>query len=229
MPFREFARSLVAPQSGRVGFLASLTLAVSLSSCSDDSTCTSPYYATVASTLDSVRYVVRTPGGTVHGRVVGEEETRVRNFLGGPSWGPSTWGSKPRVRSHLASLVGTLVVGGRLGHADTSVYYEVDSVSVLPGDGRSAAIRMEFRSVVGSVIPYYASHAASDLADTSATYWNLRGRVECSLPIEADLAKQDGFTCVLDAAGEEATSLRMGLQVSKTRDEYPCSEGNVVY
>lgn len=220
-----FARHL---NWNRLGILIALAGIVSLVSCSDDSDCSSPYYAEVTARLDSARYLVQTKDSLLRGAVAGSEEKRVRHSLGESMGSWNLWESKPRVRSYVTDLVGTLVVGGRLGLIDTLVFYEVDSVGVLPGDGRSAAVRLEFRSVLGDAPPYYDSYATSRIGDSATIHWNLHGKVECSLPLETPLDDQTAFSCKLDATGERNTAVHLEIKVVKYRYEYECSNGNSI-
>jgi len=216
MSIRDVPQLALRSRTGLVAGLAVLAFAMSLVSCSDDSMCFYGDYAGVRSSLDSSRWFLRAHDTVVHGTQVGDSERRIQNQVEG---GWYTWPSRPKVRIYVNELRGELLVGGRLGLPDTTIGYEVDSLGVLPGDGRSAAVRMEFRSKIGR---RYAA------MDSNTTYWNQRGTVHCTLPIDADLAAESEFSCALDLTGEHETAFHLAFHVVKDHQEYRCPTGNVV-
>ena len=206
----------------RLGHLALLGTMMVLMSCADDEMCTSGAYASVDARLDSALWIYRTGDSSVRGRVAGGDESRIRHWMEG---GWYTWASRPTVRPYITDLAGQIVVGGRLGHRDTVVYYDVDSVGILPEDRRKAGIRLQLRSTLESPGGYYYTAGGPyGVGDSTSTYWNLRGEAECTLPFDAAVEQGASFSCTLRATSSDGLAFHMTLGVvSHGPSEYNCT------
>lgn len=192
-----------------------------LTSCADDNMCTSGAYANVDARLDSAVWTYRVRDSSVRGRIAGGDESRIRHWMDG---GWYTWPSRPTVRPYVTELAGQIVVGGRLGHRDTAIYYDIDSMGILPEDRRKADFRMQFRSTLENPGGGFYSGIPDGGGDSTSTYWNLRGQAECSLPIDASLEQESSFSCTFRATSPDGLSFHMTLGVVKHGPrEYECS------
>lgn len=204
----------------RLVHLALLGTMMGLVSCADDEMCTSGAYSSVDARLDSAVWTYRVRDSSVRGRIGGGDESRIRHWLEG---GWYTWASRPTVRPYVAELAGQIVVGGRLGHRDTVIYYDIDSVGILPEDRRKAGIRLQLRSTLENSGGYYYSGVYNG-GDSTSTYWNLRGQAECSLPIDASMEQGSSLSCILKATSADGLSFHMTLGVVyHGPSEYECS------
>lgn len=91
------------------------------------------------------------------------------------------------------------------------MYFLFDSIGLDPTDSKKAGIRMEFRSAMPYT--YY----------DSSTYWNTRGSIACSHPLEDNLAEVSSFTCDIATTGEKGTFMNLKIGVTKSHYQYKCS------
>jgi len=199
--------------------LGPIAVAASLVSCAEDKTCTSQAYDSKNTTLDSLAWMVGPDDSTVaRGSAADSGEDRVRNWLGNgwDGWDPMVL---PNLHAYVSNLTGTLVVGGRLGRPDTVVFYDLDSVGVRAEDDRTATVRMRFRSVLRRAETPYS--VGSEVG--RSTYWTLRGRAECTFPLDSALAIGSSSSCRIAAAESDGLAYGMTFQVVKNGpSEYSC-------
>lgn len=207
---------------GRFGLIA-LALASSLVfvSCADDDdeNCGEGDNVVVNIRLDSIGWIYRTKDTLFQGRVTKNEDSRVSAQTYG--W-YGTWNSIPSVKSYLLSRQNSYVyIRGRLGLPDTTVYFLLDSISVDPNDSKKGGIRMEFRSNMG--YSYYGYNFPD-----SSTYWNTRGSISCSHPLEAGVSDITSFSCDVATKGEQGTFMHFKLDLTKEHYKYDCSRNGPV-
>jgi hypothetical protein len=204
--------------------LALVATVMGLMSCSEeeDKMCSSSPYAAMDARLDSAVWTYRVGDSALRGRIAGADESRIRSGIEG---GWNTWTPRQTIRPYVSELSGQVVVGGRLGHRDTLVYYAVDSVGVLAEDRRKAGIRLQFRSTLSTTEgTYYGLHAIQGGGDSLSTYWNLRGQVECTMPLDAGLEQEKSVSCSLRATSPDGLAFHMTLGVvHHGPSEYKCS------
>lgn len=194
-----------------------------LTSCANDNMCSIDAHAAVDARLDSAVWTYRAGDSSLRGRIVGSDESRIRHWIDG---GWYTWASRQTARPYISDLSGQVVVGGRLGHPDTLVYYAVDSVAILAEDRRKAGIRLQFRSTLATPGGYYSygPYATQGGADSLSTYWNLRGQAECTAPLDAALGQESSFSCSLRATSPEGLAFHLTMDVvNHGPSEYECS------
>ena len=206
--------------------LGSFVLVAALSglvSCADDDMCTVDAHASVDARLDSAVWTYRAGDSSLRGRIAGRDESRIRHWIDG---GWYTWASRQTARPYVSDLSGQVVVGGRLGHPDTLVYYAVDSMAILSEERRMAGIRLQFRSTIATLGGYhsYGPYATQGGGDTLSTYWNLRGQAECTVPLDAALGQESSFSCTLRTTSPEGMAFHLTMDVvNHGPSEYNCT------
>lgn len=207
----------------RFGPLVLLAASLGMVSCADEM-CEGSPYELVKGTLDSAVWIVGS-GDSIHrGRMSGGPIQMLGSDM---VLRRQAVGTSPVPRFHVAFLSGWMIAEGREGDPDTTIAFRVDSLRTIEADPRKAGIRTTFRSLLtrGSD-PYWIDlWEESDSASGAITRWDLRGEVECSLPIDQTYPTRNSYTCRYEASSEDHLGFHLRVEVvAQPAKPYPCED-----